>query len=647
MKVRWLRLCALAVLMCASFSFAQTQLQTLPMPAQLGLADRTPLWSALQTLPDADAKFTADTAAAEMAQQALTGRAQTLPSQDHAYGGWIPYPYWAQMRLVNRNAMQQSWVVTFESPTQDEINLWQRTQQNNTQVWQRLPEIDEGYSNFGSGQLFPVWRVTLAAGEERMFLIRLDGHNKMRFPIYAMRDDAFTLQQRGLSFGIGFVLAIPLVVMLFVLTLIRSAADKSVPLFLVMVFAEFVGANWISGQLHASLPWLSRELCGWIGLGGYALLLGLSSIHAQVFLQTRQQSPKAHVLLGALAAWWLLILPLFAYLQPDAARLALLLSGIAHALILLVLACQGYLRNKLADAKTYLAIFVAVWLVYLGSGVFYLLYRTLALPVYSTLMVNFVQGSLVAALLGCAVSVQVVRRKNQIEQAAERALDRNHLYTAAHHDLWQPIQSIGLQVAALEGLAGANPEQAQKYHRGIQSAVNHVHDFVDGLRHIDMPPSLQEVDLDALLQPLVDECRMLAMQKHISLTVRPSHLAISTDPALLQRIIRNLFSNAIRYTNAGGRVVVGVRRERGQVWLMVYDNGIGMTDVQAAACFEAFARFGDTSRVPEGMGIGLYSVKRIAQRLGLPTRLKSRIGKGTSIGLGLILINSLQNPLQM
>jgi signal transduction histidine kinase len=597
----------------------------------------------LQTLPDAAGQLSTEQAVAEMAQQRAAGRAQLLTSEDHAYGGWIAYPYWAQMRLVNASGAAQSWVVTFESPTQDGVTLWR----GSNQAWQRIPELDEGFTGFGTGQLFPTWRVSLAAGEERDFLIRLDGRNKMRFPMYAMQDDAYALQQRGLSFGIGFVLAIPLVVMLFVLTLFRSAADKSVPLFLVMVVAEFVGANWISGQMHASFPWLSRELCGWIGLGGYAVLLGLSSIHAQIFLQTRHQSPRAHALLGVLAAWWLLLLPIFASIRPEAGRLCLLLGGTAHALILLVLAVQGYRRNTLNDAKTYLGIFVFVWLVYLGSGVFYLSYRAFDLPVYSTLMVNFVQGSLVAALLGCAVSVQVVRRKNQVEQDAARALDRNRLYTAAHHDLWQPIQSIGLQVTALEQLGGTNPEQARKYHRGIQSAVNHVHDFVDGLRHIDMQPHLQDVDLDKLLEPLIDECRLLAMQKHISTTVRPSHLVIKTDAALLQRIVRNLLSNAIRYTNAGGRIIVGVRRERGQLWLMVYDNGIGMTDAQAAASFEAFARFGDTTRVPEGMGIGLYSVKRIAQLLGLPTRLKSRLGKGTSIGLGLIPINFLKNPLHL
>jgi hypothetical protein len=256
MKARLLLFITCALLLCTGFSFGQTA-------AQLGLEDRVPLWTALQTLPDKAGQFTVDTAAAELAQQAVTGNAQTLPSQDHAYGKWIPYPYWAQMRLANASATPQTWVVSFESPTQDVIHLWQSNLQNGSQSWQQMAEQGAEGRGFGTGQLFPSWRVTLAAGEERSFLIRLDGHNMMRFPLFAMRDDAYTLQQRGLSFGIGFVLAIPLVVMLFVLTLIRSTTDKSVPLFLVMALSEFVGANWVSGQMHASFPWWSRELCGW------------------------------------------------------------------------------------------------------------------------------------------------------------------------------------------------------------------------------------------------------------------------------------------------------------------------------------------------------------------------------------------------
>jgi signal transduction histidine kinase len=112
-------------------------------------------------------------------------------------------------------------------------------------------------------------------------------------------------------------------------------------------------------------------------------------------------------------------------------------------------------------------------------------------------------------------------------------------------------------------------------------------------------------------------------------------MLIRTDPVLFQRIVRNLISNAIRYTSKGGRVVVGFRRYQGQPWLMVYDNGIGMSPEQAAQCFEIFSRVGDVNRVPEGLGLGLYSVKRAANQLKMETRLVSQLDHGTAIGISL------------
>lgn len=129
-----------------------------------------------------------------------------------------------------------------------------------------------------------------------------------------------------------------------------------------------------------------------------------------------------------------------------------------------------------------------------------------------------------------------------------------------------------------------------------------------------------------------------AMQKNVTLRVYPAHRVVHTDAILIHRIARNLLSNAIRYTNPGGRVVLGLRRAKGQFWLTVYDNGLGMSPEQTQACFEAFSRFGDTTRVPEGMGIGLFSVKRLAQQMDLPLRIMSRLHHGTAIGVGLIPI---------
>jgi len=135
--------------------------------------------------------------------------------------------------------------------------------------------------------------------------------------------------------------------------------------------------------------------------------------------------------------------------------------------------------------------------------------------------------------------------------------------------------------------------------------------------------------------PLIEEYRHMASAKQISLRYLPCKMLITSDLALLQRVVRNLLSNAIRYTNKGGRVLVGRKRYQGRQWLMVYDNGIGMSEEDAARCFEIFSRVGDLSRIPEGMGLGLYSVKRIATQLEVSTRLARKWGVGTAIGVSL------------
>jgi K+-sensing histidine kinase KdpD len=96
-------------------------------------------------------------------------------------------------------------------------------------------------------------------------------------------------------------------------------------------------------------------------------------------------------------------------------------------------------------------------------------------------------------------------------------------------------------------------------------------------------------------------------------------------------------------------VLIGVRRGRKtgtnasaspqSHWLMVYDNGAGMTAAEAASCFEAYTRADVANQAPEGIGLGLFSVKRITAELGQEVKLVSRLGKGTAIGVSVTAIN--------
>lgn len=617
--VRWIERLAVAAWLWGALSCAGA----MPLDPE---ADRVPLWSGLQVVADPRGEHTPEQVEALVA----AGRAQRLPHANHAFGQWLPYPYWARFTLHNPSSEVQSWLLTYELPTQDEVRLWR---QDDPGGWQEQPSLDKlPPLALSSGQLYPVWRFKLQAGETVRLMLRLDGYNLMRFPLMAVRDDAFVLTQGKLHFWIGLVLAVPLVVVLYALTLIPVAADRSLPLFLAMAACEMVGAMWVCGVLHQLLPWLNGWQTGWLGWAGYVGLLGLSALHARVFLGTRDDAPFTDGALRVAAAWWLIGVPAIALLWPQTSRLMLVMGGTLYAFAMLYLALRACLRRLEASRL----LFLAVWAIYAFSGVLYVLYRVIQLPIHITLMSNFVQGSLVAALLGCAVSVQIQRKRKQLQASVTHAQERSLLYAAAQHDLLQPLQSVGLYAQALRNAA---PRQHDRLLRGIDEAMRSVHDFVHSLslisRHQDPAPKLQAVRLCDVLDPVVQEFRQWTRDRLITLRYQRVERRVHIDALLLQRIVRNLLSNALRYTDEGGRILIGCRRRQGRLWLLVVDTGIGMNEADASRCFEAFQRGGDLDRVPEGLGIGLYSVKRMATLMGLATTLRSTLGKGTAVGVSL------------
>ena len=116
--------------------------------------------------------------------------------------------------------------------------------------------------------------------------------------------------------------------------------------------------------------------------------------------------------------------------------------------------------------------------------------------------------------------------------------------------------------------------------------------------------------------------------------------ALHTDRAMLERILRNLISNAIRYTNAG-RVLIGCRRHAGMLRIEVWDTGIGIPADQIGDIFQEFHQLGNNPRRDKGIGLGLAIVDRVARVLDLPLSVRSRLGRGScfavSVPLGELL----------
>lgn len=223
----------------------------------------------------------------------------------------------------------------------------------------------------------------------------------------------------------------------------------------------------------------------------------------------------------------------------------------------------------------------------------------------------------------------------------EDAAKRSFLATASH-DLRQPLHAVGLLLGALRDRLVER--EAVDLVAKIQAATGEMADMFNGLLDISrldagvVEPSVSVVDLDEAFARLDAEFGVLARQKGLCFEARPGGLAVRTDPVLLSRVLRNLLSNALRYT-ASGDVVLEARRavSKGDlVEIRVVDTGRGIPAGDQAAVFDAYRRLdGASEAAPAGLGLGLSIVRRLAGLLGHPLRMESVAGQGTTFTLEL------------
>ena len=115
----------------------------------------------------------------------------------------------------------------------------------------------------------------------------------------------------------------------------------------------------------------------------------------------------------------------------------------------------------------------------------------------------------------------------------------------------------------------------------------------------------------------------------------PAHASVQTDPLLLERMLGNLLSNALRYTVRGG-VLVGARRRGGQWWLQVWDTGVGIAPADQQRVFDEFVQLGNPQRdAAQGVGLGLPTTRRLAGLLGHGLVLHSQPGRGSCFTLAM------------
>ncbi|MBK3800780.1 PAS domain S-box protein [Azospirillum brasilense] len=223
------------------------------------------------------------------------------------------------------------------------------------------------------------------------------------------------------------------------------------------------------------------------------------------------------------------------------------------------------------------------------------------------------------------------RAKDQAERA-NRAKSR--FLAAASHDLRQPVQSLFFLTSALDEQTRGTPGHDTL--KTMQQALEALKRLLDGLLDISkldagvVEPVTTTVAIQPLFERLAAEYAPEAARRGLTLRVVPTTLHARSDPMLLERVVRNLLDNALRYTGRGG-VLLGVRRSRRRFHIAVCDSGAGIPPDRQEDIFEEFTQLGNPERDREkGLGLGLAIVRRLCALLGHSVALRSRPGSGST-----------------
>lgn len=221
----------------------------------------------------------------------------------------------------------------------------------------------------------------------------------------------------------------------------------------------------------------------------------------------------------------------------------------------------------------------------------------------------------------------------QKERAEAANSAKTTFLAAASHDLRQPLHAMGLFLDALQG------RRLDAAARRLTTQIGESLHAMDGLFNalLDISaldagvtkPSDKVFRIQPLLERIGREFAFQARAKGLQLTVRPCSLAVRTDPILLEEMLRNIVSNAVRHTQQG-RVLVGCRRGR-RLTIGVWDTGPGIAAENQRKIFEEFFQLSNPERDRRnGLGLGLAITKRLAALLDCPIELRSTPGKGSA-----------------
>lgn len=236
------------------------------------------------------------------------------------------------------------------------------------------------------------------------------------------------------------------------------------------------------------------------------------------------------------------------------------------------------------------------------------------------------------------VATQALREK--ADEAERASHDKSRFLAVASHDLRQPLHALGLYVAELHRQLASTEQQplVEQVANSVDALATLLNALLD-ISKLDagvVIPQMQSCNLDAIIARISNDCLMLAATKNVRLVIHPCLGYVTSDPVLLERILMNLLSNAIRYSYPNGCVMIVCRKRGSQLRVEVRDSGIGISQLDQANIFREFFQIAkpqlDSNK---GLGLGLAIVDRLVKLLGHRIELRSAPNKGSLFALQL------------
>ncbi|WP_439517231.1 ATP-binding protein [Hydrogenophaga sp.] len=634
-------LLAAALLLLCVVAFAPMPAAGAQMNAALRVADapREPLllWRHLRVLQNlAGAELTP--AEASAAIEAGGADVMSLRRPEHSLGR-RPTPVWARFTVEHAGDEAIDLVLAQRYPTIEHLELYQ---QQGSQ-WERILGTHETARAMFERDRFPNFHLSLQPGERAEYLVKMQTVAPLRWVLSVQEPGTFATEQRWHDWALAFGYTVPLSVLLLVAFLYRLNTTPGLGFFMGLTLADIVATTWIAGFAAELLPTVSGEQLRTIGHVAYAAMLFFGPRHALAFAgaaSPRRLRLAAQVLSVAGPAAVLVAL----WFDPSTAAAMPGPLGFIMAALCCAMAWHAH-RQGQPHALAY----IAAWSAYLVTTLLYFFVRLEVWPLEVLPLMIFGQSLGLTLLMGHTVARAVVDRDGHLRVALQEAesqqrqiesmgAERERLFAAASHDLRQPLQAIAINVELLQHRLNAATPRDSDDDRALldrmQAALTGTNELLESLLDLRLDAFSQAavehvpVELAPLLERLGAEYRSSTAARGLMLRVAPTRAWVRADPQRLERVLRNLLANAVRYTESGW-VLMGVRRGPGAHWrIQVMDTGAGIDPLRAEQLFGEHVR-GVHERAagasaPGGYGLGLYIVQRLADAMGARVGVRPR-----------------------